>query len=230
MEWMREPGLGPFCCVEDGLDVLMALPLRVGLGEEGKKNRQDDRTCLNRKRQVEMSLYVCEHRLLIHSGISLDVTLYQRGQIHSLRAAQKSSVSHKAPETSTKRIWYMCESCKSTQVSNTTKLTTVFLVKWYINKCINTRRKKTTNKTLTNEVHWFSALKCYFIKSTFPLIFLYSSLLSIFTAWVLDRDTWLARLNYHTFPSHEAFLSSLYSRSTAWLTWQSWKASHYLLK
>lgn len=49
-----------------------------------------------------MSLYVCEHRLLIHSGISLDVTLYQRGQIHSLRAAQKSSVSHKDPETSTK--------------------------------------------------------------------------------------------------------------------------------
>lgn len=37
MEWMREPGLGPFCCVEDGLDVLMALPLRVGLEEEGKK-------------------------------------------------------------------------------------------------------------------------------------------------------------------------------------------------
>lgn len=76
-----------------------ALPL--GWGGGGKRNTQDDLTCLNQNRQVDLSLYACEHWHTILSGVSDNVTLYQGGQVHS---PCQSSASYEAPETSTKRI------------------------------------------------------------------------------------------------------------------------------
>ena len=94
-------GGGGSTCAED------AAP-RGGGGAGGIRNRWADLTCLNQSRQVEISLHSRKHRLLslsfFFSGISYDVTLNQGGQIHSPRAARNSSVSHKAPETGTKRM------------------------------------------------------------------------------------------------------------------------------
>lgn len=75
----------------------------LGWGRKRKKNTQDNLTRLNQDKQVEISLYSCEHWCLIPSGLSYNVTLYQGGQVHSPRAACQSSVSQEHTETSTKK-------------------------------------------------------------------------------------------------------------------------------
>lgn len=91
---------GFFSCVTPAVQEKL-VPCPLGWGGGGKRNTQDDLTCLNQNRQVDLSLYACEHWHTILSGVSYNVTLYQGGQVHS---PCQSSASYEAPETSTKRI------------------------------------------------------------------------------------------------------------------------------
>lgn len=96
----------------------------LGWGRKRKKNTQDNLTRLNQDKQVEISLYSCEHQCLIPSGLSYNVTLYQGGQVHSPRAACQSSVSQEHTETSTKKCvsLNLSESCPLETERNSTLL------------------------------------------------------------------------------------------------------------